>query len=162
MIPTLVIDSALPARDRVVQAAMAWERTPYRHHGCVRGVGVDCGNLLAGAFHDAGVIPGPFDPGPYSHEWQLHQTEELFRAALRLAGFVELPLSRAVQPGDVALWKMGNTYSHAGLVIDTDPHPMGCLLLHALLDQCVQQVRLLEEPVGHRPVEFWIHPALGA
>lgn len=43
--------------DRVVIAARGWVGTPYLHQHRLKGVGVDCGNLVIAAGLEAGVIP---------------------------------------------------------------------------------------------------------
>ncbi len=99
------------SRARVVAEARKWIRTPYHHGGDVRGVGVDCAMLLVRVYVDLGLLPW-FDPRPYPRDWHLHRSEE------RYLGFI-LDRARAVEepePGDIAIWRFGRTFSHAGIV----------------------------------------------
>ena len=44
-------------RALVVRIAQEWAGTPYHHRARIKGVGVDCGQLVAGVFEEAGLIP---------------------------------------------------------------------------------------------------------
>jgi cell wall-associated NlpC family hydrolase len=102
-------------RQAVVIETSTWLQTPYHSGARIKGVGVDCGQLLIGVFENAGVIPaGSCDPGQYSPEWHLHRSEEMY------LGWVEKyckPVDVA-QPGDIAVFQFGRCVSHAGIVID--------------------------------------------
>jgi len=66
-------------RDDVVKELLAWERTPYHSEAKIKGVGVDCGQLLIGVFEGAGVIPrGECNPDHYAQDWHLHRSEEKY------------------------------------------------------------------------------------
>jgi len=100
------------AREAVVQEAMTWLRTPYAHHSRVKGVGVDCGMLLAEVYERAGVMPH-CDPGEYPNDWHLHRSEE------RYLGIVQ-ERSRPVEapgPGDIVLFRWGRCIAHGGIVV---------------------------------------------
>lgn len=99
-------------RQRVVDIAMAWVGTPYVHMGRIKGVGVDCGQLLILVYAEAGVIED-FDPGTYTHDWYLHRSEELYLGHLLKLGHK----TTDPQPGDVAAYRMGRTVSHAGIIV---------------------------------------------
>lgn len=97
----------------VVQEALAWLGTPWRHQARVMGAGVDCGQILAACFEAAGVLPH-VDPGDYPHDFMLHADEQRFqelveRHAKRVDG---RPL-----PGDIALFRFGRVLSHGAIVI---------------------------------------------
>ena len=64
-------------RAAVVAAARGWLQTPFHHGACVRGVGVDCLQLLIGVYGGLGLIPA-IDPGPYPWDWHMHKDEERY------------------------------------------------------------------------------------
>lgn len=102
-------------REAVIAEAKTWMATPYHSGAKVKGVGVDCGQLLIGAFENAGVInKGECNPGTYSPEWHLHRSEELYRQWIQKYCDVikEEPL-----PGDIAVFRFGRCDSHAGIVV---------------------------------------------
>lgn len=102
-------------RDRICAEALTWLGTPYHNHARLRGVGVDCINLLAGVFEAVGVASVGQLPH-YAQQWHLHQGDEVFAQGLDLhARRVELP-----EPGDVVLFRFGRTHSHAGIWLDGD------------------------------------------
>ena len=102
------------ARCRVRDEALTWLRTPYHHHGRVKGVGVDCGQLLAAVYEAAGVID-PIDPR-YVQDWHLHRDRDLF------VEFVESTGAKPIDPdrlgmGDIIVWKWGRAFSHGAIVL---------------------------------------------
>lgn len=65
--------------EKIVQAALKWLGTPHVNQAKVRGKGVDCGMLLVAATEDAGLIKrDSISVTPYSNEWHLHRSEEMF------------------------------------------------------------------------------------
>lgn len=134
-------------RAATVAEAWRWLGTPYHPHGRLLSVGVDCGNLLAKVYENAGVI-APLDPGFYETGWHLHRSEELFIGWLRTAGAFPV-LNREPRPGDTGIWRFGRTYSHGGIVVE------GGLVVHAYLERGVIASGLSEEPLASRPVQFW-------
>lgn len=128
-------------RDAVVAEARSWLRTPYHHCASIKGVGVDCAMLLVMVYRAAGLIPADLDPRPYSPDWHLHRGEELFLGWLEQCGDqVDAP-----QPGDVAVWRYGRTYSHGAIVVDADgaivhaARPAGIVTLGNLRETELQQ-----------------------
>ncbi|SDA33612.1 hypothetical protein SAMN02799622_05571 [Methylobacterium sp. UNC378MF] len=126
-------------RELIVREARSWIGTPYHPGADLRGVGVDCGMLLVRVFVDAGLVPA-FDPRPYPQDWHLHRGDE------RYLGFVFDRAAEVVcpQPGDVALFRYGRAYAHAGIVTGTAP----LTLVHAFSP--AQAV--IEEPIMRNPV----------
>jgi len=112
-------------RAAVVAEASSWLRTPYHHHGRVKGVGADCAQMPLAVFEAAGIIP-PTDVGPYSPQWHLHHSEE------RYLGWI-LKFAREIEPatvglGDFLVWRFGRTFSHGGIVTGVAP----LTVVHAL------------------------------
>lgn len=131
-------------REAVVREAQTWLGTPWHHQARVKGGGVDCGQILAGVFHAAGLIPD-VDAGEYPPDWHLH------RAAEHYLGLVERFMARISgppQPGDVVLYRYGRCISHGGIVVEWP------LIVHSLkgsgviLDDAEANANLAEHQAG--------------
>lgn len=107
-------DIEFDQRQRVIAAARSWLGTPYHTEGRVKGVGVDCATLLAEVAEGAGLTTR-VHLEHYPHDWHLHRDDE------RYLGIV-LQFCREIkgppQPGDIALWKFGRSFSHGAIVIE--------------------------------------------
>jgi NlpC/P60 family putative phage cell wall peptidase len=132
----------------VVQEALTWLGTPYHHHARVKGVGVDCAQLLCAVYEACGCVPH-IDPGNYAHDWHLHRGEEVFLGWLEKAGAREVQVPA---PGDVAVFRYGRAYSHAGIVVDVQHEAE---VLHAYVSRGVIKTQLDEAPLRGRPVRWW-------
>ncbi len=111
-------------RAAVVAAAREWIGTPYHVCADVKGVGCDCAMLLVRVFVDLGLV-APFDPRPYSSDWHLHRSDEVY---LRLLLERAHPVAQSeVEPGDVVLFRYGRCFSHGGIVTKAKPFT----LIHA-------------------------------
>ena len=98
----------------VVDEARKWLGTPYHSGARVRGVGVDCGQLLIAVFEAEGVLPaGGCEPGVYSPEWHLHRSEEKYLHWVQK--YCDL-IDGDPLPGDIAVFQFGRCVSHAGIV----------------------------------------------
>ena len=104
-------------RRAVVEEAQRWIGTPFHHAARVRGAGVDCLMLLAEVYERAGIC-GRIDPPFYVPDWHLHRDAERYRdGLLRYAR----PLPGPPEPGDIALFRFGRTFSH-GAIVTRWPH----------------------------------------
>jgi Cell wall-associated hydrolases (invasion-associated proteins) len=100
-------------RKRIVEIARSWLGTPYHHQACLKGVGVDCAQLLVGVYQE-------FDPTvyanipAYSPQWHLNRGEEKYLEVVRrhMTEIDGPPL-----PGDIAMWKFGRCFSHGAIVV---------------------------------------------
>lgn len=101
-------------RALVVAEVRSWIGTPYHHEGDVKGVGVDCGMILVRSFVDTGMIE-PFDPRPYSHDWNVHNSDPKYLDIVSHLGH-ELPRDSIPLPGDVVVWWHGRSFSHGSIV----------------------------------------------
>ena len=112
----------MATRQDVVNEAKKWLGARWEHQQCLQYKAADCGMILIDIFATCGIIERP-KVEPYPRDWALHQTDE------RYLGYVEQHckkvLHRSPLPGDIAIWKFGNTYSHGAVVIDWP------LILHA-------------------------------
>lgn len=103
----------MSTRADVCALAQGWLRTPWHHQARLRGVGVDCAQLLIAVYVEAGLVPA-FDPGDYAIDHMLHSDRELFRdIAARYGRPTDMP-----GPGDVVIWRFGRCFSHGGIVVD--------------------------------------------
>lgn len=137
----------MTTRQQVCVEALTWLRTPYHHHGDIKGVGTDCAMLLVRIYTAAGLVPADLDPRPYSTDWHLHRGEEKYLSWVdRYGTRVEAP-----QPGDVALWRFGRTYSHGAIVLDEHGS-----IIHAYRDAgFVVLGSLHESQLASRPHVFY-------
>jgi cell wall-associated NlpC family hydrolase len=134
-------------RAAVVKEALTWLGTPYHHHARVKGVGVDCAQLLCAVYEACGCVPH-IDPGNYAHDWHLHRGEEVFIRWLEKAGAREVQTPAC---GDVALFMYGRAYSHGAIVVDE----RGPMAVHAYLGRGVIRTSRNEEPVQGRMARYW-------
>lgn len=103
------------ARAAVLAAARSWLATPFHHAAQLKGVGVDCVHLIEAAYREAGVIEG-VEIEAYSPQIMLHRGEETVIPYLLRYGR-EIPESEA-RAGDVVLYKVGRSFSHAAIIVD--------------------------------------------
>ena len=114
--------------EKIISAAMGWVGTPYAHNCAIKGVGVDCGRILAEVYHEAGLIEYRPDFGQYDANWMKHRSDDLYLEWLRkYADEVEL-----AKIGDVIVWLFVRTYSHGAILIGEEK------IVHAVKqDGCV-------------------------
>jgi cell wall-associated NlpC family hydrolase len=133
-------------RAMVVAEALTWLGTPYHHHARLKGLGVDCAQILCAVYEACGVVH-PVDPGDYPHDHHLHSRHELYIEWPQRAG------AREVQTpglGDVALFQFGRTWSHGGILVAPGQ------VLHAMQDaRRVVLTRLDEYPLAGRAPRWW-------
>ncbi len=104
-------------REQVVIETESWIGTPYRGWSCVKGAGVDCGQLLYGVFHNCGLIPEISDlPKDYPLFIGQHRASTEY-VDLVLQYFREIPESE-VLPGDIVVWRLTGSlsYCHAAII----------------------------------------------
>jgi NlpC/P60 family putative phage cell wall peptidase len=103
--------------DAVVEEALSWLGTPYRHQGSRKGVGCDCLGLVMGVWR---AIHGelPELPGPYAPDWAEAGGEESFLAGLRRHFYEKQPDD--IVAGDVLLfrWRPHLPAKHAGVLVE--------------------------------------------
>lgn len=101
------------ARAAVVTEAIAWLGTPYHHRARLKGVGVDCAQLVLGVYAGVGLIEA-FDTGDYPPDWHLHRDGERYLTVVQSLAVEIDPAD--IQPGDVLLFKFGRAFSHGAIV----------------------------------------------
>lgn len=136
--------SELAQREAVAAEALSWLGTAYHHHARIKGVGVDCAQLVCAVYEACGLVDH-IDPGVYSTDWHMHRSEEVYAGwCARYAKRVEQP-----QLGDVVLFRYGRCYSHGGIYVADQ------LILHAYVSRGVHVTALNEEPLSGKPMQIW-------
>jgi len=80
--------------------------------------------LLIRVFSNIGLVEF-FDPRPYSPEWHMHRSDEIYLGIVRnFCHEVETP-----DIGDIVVFRYGRCYSHGGIVTRADP----LTIVHAFL-----------------------------
>ena len=136
-------------RTRIVAEALSWLGTPYAHRQRLKGVGVDCAQLPLAVYAAAGLI-GQAEVGAYASQWHLHRSEELYLAHVQALGGREIARA-AAQPGDLALWRYGRTFSHGAILVGP-----GGRVVHAVQGLGVVLADLdADEDLRRRPVRLF-------
>jgi cell wall-associated NlpC family hydrolase len=149
-LPTLA--DAAQTRQNVAQEALTWLGTPYHHHARIKGVGVDCVQLLCGVFEAVGLVP-PITTGHYPVDWHLHHSEEVFSGSLDQYAHLRSP-GTTPQVGDMLLFQFGRTFSHGSIVVGHDSDG-AVLLVHSYVKRGVIVSRLTEDPLAGRAMQHW-------
>jgi NlpC/P60 family putative phage cell wall peptidase len=128
----------------VLKEAESWIGTPFHHAARVKGAGVDCLMLLAEVYQRAGVS-GRIEPPFYVPDWHLHRDAERYmEGLLRHARPTDAP-----EPGDIALFRFGRTFSHGAIVTDW------LRLVHAYWNIGVVWGDATLHPLKDRPVRYF-------
>jgi cell wall-associated NlpC family hydrolase len=135
----------MTTRQDAVNEALTWLGTPYHHHGRVKGVGVDCGQILIAVYSAVGKTQARTIE--YAHDWHLHHGEEQFLAFLDSFGAHEI--TTAPQPGDIAVYKFGRCFSHGAIVIDART------VVHSYIGLGVVVNNTDDYPLDSREVRYW-------
>lgn len=137
-------------RLRVADAARSWLGTPYRHHGRIKGVGVDCAQLLAAVGEEAGLTP-PVDLGNYPRLHHMSHSEERFLEWLQALGAHQIERPGL---GDMGVWKFGLAHSHGGIVVEVGDDP---LIVHSYIRAArgVTLTRASEHPLSSADGVTW-------
>ena len=114
-------------RLRIVLEAHEWVGTPYHHQARVKGVGVDCAQLVAGVAENVFPRLKPINNQVYSVEWHLHNKEEKMCQIIESFKCTEKPIDQRF-PGDIITFKFGRVQSHMGILIEDNQ------FIHARMD----------------------------
>jgi NlpC/P60 family putative phage cell wall peptidase len=132
-------------RSAIVAEARTWIGTPFHHQGRVKGAGVDCLMLLAEVFERAGAAQH-VDPPFYVPDWHMHRDAERYLEGL--LGYAR-EIEARPQPGDIALFRFGRTFSHGAIVTDWPR------LIHAYWQIGVVWGDVTLYPLAGRPARFF-------
>jgi cell wall-associated NlpC family hydrolase len=135
-------------REEIVQEAMSWLKTPYRHMGRVRGSGVDCATFLAEVYANVGAIE-PAVVDFYPQDWMQHNAVERYVQQIFQNGVQELWPPAVPLPGDVCMWKFGRCFSHSAIVIDWPR------IIHAYMPDGVTLDSADNTLIKHRPMRLF-------
>lgn len=105
----------------IIACARSWIGTPWHHHACVKGVGVDCVHLIVGVLDELG-IPRPDIP-PYD------RTPD----GVTLLAVCDAYGCRVAdaQPGDVAVIEWGDEVPHHVGIVARNEKRKWLSLIHA-------------------------------
>lgn len=116
-------------REVIIQEALSWVDTPYHHHARVKGVGIDCAQLVVACALAADLItPQQVLTIPnYPTQWHLHMDEERLLDLLDQYGCVRKDKQQTI-PGDIITFRFGRCTSHLGIMVNETQ------FVHAALD----------------------------
>lgn len=141
-----------PIREAIVREALSWVGTRFHHGARLKGVGVDCAQLLIAVYSALALVP-PIEPGFYSPDWFLHSD-----APSPLTAWIEkfcAPL-KCPDVGDVVAFRYGRVTSHAAIVLEWGDAGR---VVHAFrgagvrVEECAPHTALMARYVG-----AWGHP----
>jgi cell wall-associated NlpC family hydrolase len=146
---TLMDPKEKQERDRVVAIARSWILTPYHHRSKVKGEGVDCAQIIAAVFEEAGLVP-LLDLGDYPEQWFLHRDQERYvEYVLQYAR--EINQADAI-PADMVIFKVGRTFAHGAIIVD----PGWPRIVHAYRGaRCVLESDGSIGPIGAKARRFF-------
>lgn len=113
-------------RPEVAQKALEFLGTPYHHQAKVKGLGVDCGQLILAVAQELNLVSPTMRVTNYSTEWHLHNTEEKMLNMLEQFNCVE---KTTLEIGDIVCFKFGRVCSHLGIYLGEGQ------FIHARIDQ---------------------------
>lgn len=114
-------------RSRILVEALTWLNTPYHHQARVKGIGVDCAQLVAGVAENVFDRLKPINIEVYSVEWHMHNREEKMCDIIESFGCSSKPLEDRI-PGDILTFQFGRVQSHMGILMNDER------FIHARLD----------------------------
>ena len=104
--------------EAIIQEALSWQGTPYKHQASCKGAGCDCLGLIRGVYSH--FWPEPERPGAYSPDWaEAGGADRLVKAAQQY--LIPVPIHER-QPGDILLFRYRSNFpaKHAGILIEPD------------------------------------------
>lgn len=138
-------------RELVVKVAKSYCGTPYRSHGMIKGVGVDCLTFLACVYQDAGLVRNINIPH-YSPDFMKHRNaEQYLEGLLKYTHEIECP----PQPGDIVLWKFGRCFSHSAIVVNWPVVIHAFIHKHVMLENVENAHWLKYVGKALRPVKYF-------
>ena len=119
-------------RNAITTEALTWISTPYRCVGRIKGVGVNCAQLLFGVALGSGIIPADSpEPRWYTPQLATHSKEERLVEYVKAYGAVEITEAE-IRPGDILLYCSGQSHGHAAIVIEWPGKIIHCLPPHGV------------------------------
>ena len=103
----------MPTIQDFITEVRSWIDTPFKHAGRVKGVGVDCVGILAGAGKTCGIID--YDNVNYSPL----SVDSAFLIS-ELSRFADIIPIRDRRPGDILLINVRGNAQHTGVMVTSD------------------------------------------
>lgn len=106
------------AKQKIVDEALSWVGTPYHAQAQLKGIGVDCAQLIAGIAKGAGIDTDMVIPFNYNAQHAINSDDE---EMLRLIESYGCTQTETPEPGDIVAFKMGRSHGHLGILVsETD------------------------------------------
>jgi hypothetical protein len=132
-------------RATIIAEAKKWLGATWHHQACVPYIAADCGQILIDIYTKCGFVSEPPDVGYYPRDWALHKDDERYLAVVEsYTHQVDAPL-----PGDIAVWKVGRTFSHGAVVLDWP------WIIHADMNIGVVKADASQGDLATREVRFY-------
>ncbi len=131
-------------REQIVAEARTWLDTRFKHQARIKGVGVDCLNLVIGVATTLSLVESNFRWENYP---EYHGYGKSPNGKLLLSGcerFMDRIPVESIKPGDILIMRFVDEPQHFVIVTQTVPTPY---ILHAYA-----QVRMVKE---HRMDDTW-------
>jgi NlpC/P60 family putative phage cell wall peptidase len=113
-------------REEIVDEANSWLGTKYHNAARIKGVGVDCAQLIYMVYHQFGLIP-ELPAEARSPRWFIANRDSSYLdSVLKYAAEIK---EEQIQPGDLVLYRTPSfpVFHHGGIVISW-PH----IMVHAV------------------------------
>lgn len=134
----------------IQKAANSWIGTPFQAHARVKGAGVDCVNLAAAIYQEAGLIDEIPEFPRYSMDGGKHLAKSTLSAVLAtIPGFQQVDLE-SIYPGALLVFALGRVTHHIGVALDERR------FVHALQGPGVIISSLKEKSYSKRLREVWV------
>lgn len=125
-------------REAIVEEALSWQGTPYSDRNGLKGFGVDCAFLPFKVYQNVGLIPATDVIPKYSPQQWLNKPGMSMRDVAdttyldHVLKYAREITEAEVLPGDLALYKVINSWTHGGIVIRYPDY-----ILHPVIDRGV-------------------------
>lgn len=140
---------------KIVTEAESWLGTPYHHQAKLKGVGVDCCNLILAIAENCDIVE-PIELEPYSLQWHLHSRSEMMLSLLERYNCTKLEVDlddpTDWTPGSILCLKYGRACSHLALVLPE------LNILHAAIDFGKVVKQPISEQIVDRAKALYTYP----
>lgn len=135
----------MPTVADILQVARSWMHTPFRHHGRVKGAGVDCIGLVIEVCREVGLVEAAGLPATWDH-LGYGRFPDTYTPTLSLLTYFTPVTRQTMQPGDIALFRtLTGQPAHMGFLGDA-AEPWS--LIHAFQARTQRLARVQEHRLG--------------
>ena len=131
--------------DLIIQEARTWVGTRYHDHARIKGVGVDCAQLLVGVFEGTGLAPDV--PVPNGYSTVVPNGSEYVDVILLYCNEIA---ENEAGPGDIALYQTSHGWMHSAIVVSWPDH-----VIHAMEKRGVISSHGSEDFLRGKPRRFF-------